>query len=277
MATIAAIRRRWWVVLVLLLLGVLGAGVATSLMTTTYESQSKLLLTPVASDSATAFGATNYVATRGRAYANLAGSGGFLKQVQESLGVQVGSKYPSISVDLETDTTLLTITAQDTSAEGARDAVQRVDDLLVRVSRDLDATTAGDTQVRMDVVADPLLPGAPSSLSWMTVLATGGLIGMGLGASAAVAIARSRGELLTSGHGDPWHADETTPQSSLTESPRSVAAGPPAAPVGTAVKEAPPTIEEPRNPTPTATPATGRQSADEADNATRGRQDPVRL
>lgn len=192
MTGVVAVRRFWWLVVVFLILGVQGGLGANALTAKVYTSESKLLLTPVSSPSSTDFSATSYVAARGLAYANVAGSDAFLRQVQSNVGAPVGSEYPSITVDLVTGTTLLNITAQDTTAEGAFTAAQVVDKLLVQQSRTLDSSSTGSPQVRINIVANAILPSAPSSTGLRTYLVGGGLIGIVLGVAFAVALGRVR-------------------------------------------------------------------------------------
>jgi capsular polysaccharide biosynthesis protein len=180
------------VVLLFAAVGLAASLSALSLSTPIYEARSQLLLTPVAPDSGTTFGATDYVATRGRAYASIADSQAFQDRVQSMLGVAVDDPYPQISVTLEDDTTLLAITIRDTTAEGSQRAAETVDDLLVERSRILDSTTTGVTQVRMDVVSQPLLPGAPTEPRPAVFLTLGGLGGLMMGVATAIALGRPR-------------------------------------------------------------------------------------
>lgn len=185
-----ALRRFWWVVVLFVLLGTLGAFGASALTTKLYTSQSKLLLTPVSASSSTDFSATSYVAARGLAYANVAASRAFLQQVQSKVGAPLGSQYPVITVDLVTGTTLLNITAQDTTAQGALTSARVVDTLLVQQSRTLDISATGSAQVRINVVADAILPSSPSSTGRTSYFIGGALLGIVLGAAFAVALAR---------------------------------------------------------------------------------------
>lgn len=183
------IARRWWVVPIFAILGVAGGLGAISLVQPTFQSSSQVLLTPITSSGSTAaLGATDYVEARALAYASVAASTDFRAQVLKALGAPADSEYPEYSVEVESNTTLISVNAVDISAEGSQLTARIIVNLIRQQVSSLDAKAVKTAQVRSDTVSQPLVPDEPAFPDRATFIALGFLVGTVLGLAFAYAL-----------------------------------------------------------------------------------------
>jgi tyrosine-protein kinase len=191
---LSTFRLRWKTVLVAALLGELAGVLATSLINPTYSSSSTVLVSsrPIDGDAVSAYQASLLSAQKVKSYAGLITSDQVLEDVTASLGrsgVDVNVIRNKLDSTVKTDTTLITVTAVDSSADGARQIAEYASDSLVRVIADLERpyNDLGVHPLEARVVDAAQTPAAPVTPNLVTNILLGLTVGLLLGGIAAIA------------------------------------------------------------------------------------------
>lgn len=190
MELLSIIGRRWWVVVLFVLLGTAGGAIALLESTPTYQADSQLLLTPVLAKDGSSVVTNEYVVARAEAYASIVSSGSSRVELLRDLQRPAGSRYPEVFVSVVTNTTLVSVTAIDTTSTGAQQAAAAVDSLIVAKAGALDGTSSGGAELKTSVASSPIRPLTSASPDVWTVVGVGTAIGLILGLGFAYAAAR---------------------------------------------------------------------------------------
>ena len=191
---VSVLRLRWKMVLVAAILGVQAGILATNLINPTYSSSSTVLVSsrPIDGDAISAYQASLLSAQKVKSYAGLITSDQVLQDVTASLGrsgVDANVIRNKLDSTVKTDTTLITVTAVDSSADGARQIAEYASDSLVRVIADLERpyNDLGVHPLEARVVDAAQTPAAPVTPNLVTNILLGLAVGLLLGGIAAIA------------------------------------------------------------------------------------------
>jgi capsular polysaccharide biosynthesis protein len=171
---LAAIHRWWLTILVATLVGGLAGWFAASAMTPTYESQTRVLVGPVAADFDTARGAAGMTTT----YARLATSDTVLSMVIERLGLPESplELRERISATPDGDARIVTIAASADDGQAAAALAAATAAALADLSADPGTTPAGAIQV-VEAPVPGESPVAPQALLTALLAAFAALAG----------------------------------------------------------------------------------------------------
>jgi capsular exopolysaccharide synthesis family protein len=189
-----ALRNAWW----LPLLGVItaaAAGLGISLLQTpVYSSSTQLFVsTPIATSATDVLQGSQFSQQRVTSYAELLRGEELAGRVVNRLALAKSPKQLSneIAVFVPTDSVLLDVTVTDPSPQRAQRIAEAVGTEFTAMAAQLETPgTGGITPVKVTVTQKPDLPRSPSSPDFLRRLGFGALVGLVLGAGAAIARAR---------------------------------------------------------------------------------------
>ena len=191
---VSAFRLRWKTVLVAAVLGALAGALATNLIPPTYSSSSTVLVSsrPLDGDAVSANQGSLLAAQQVKSYAGLITSDQVVQDVVASLGrksADVNVIRNKLDSTVKTDTALITVTAVDSSADGARQIAEYASDSLVRVIADLERpyNELGVPPLEARVMEAAQTPAAPVTPNLVTNILLGLTVGLLLGGIAAIA------------------------------------------------------------------------------------------
>jgi capsular exopolysaccharide synthesis family protein len=183
------LRKRWALVVLCILLALGAAAAATLASTKMYTSSTQLFVsardqTGAISD---AYQGGLFAQQRIKSYAQVADSPAVTDKVAEKLDLPAGVLAGKVTAEAPLDTVLLNITVTDPSPQQAQRIASAVADEVVSLVPELE-TPAGSSgaPVKITVIKQASLPGAPSSPRPKINLALGLLVGLALGVAAAV-------------------------------------------------------------------------------------------
>lgn len=184
------LRRSWRLIAVLSLVGMIGAGLASLLTPTTYTASTSLFVSTQNSEtSAELQQGSVFALARVQSYVDVTSKPTVLQPVVDKLGLNMTPEALSAKIKASTarNTVIITIEAQDRSAERSADIANAVAASLITAIADLERPTNGTpTPVRLSPVDHATTPTAPSSPNVKLDLGLGLLYGLAAGIAAAV-------------------------------------------------------------------------------------------
>lgn len=179
------LRRDWILVFICLLLGILGAGSATSSIRPVYQSQTQLFVAVQNSGSLQDLQQSNtFLRQRVQSYVTTAQTPHVLQKVIDDLGLPMKASQlrSKIEVAAQPNTVVLSITASDESPEQATAIAQGVAESLIRVVAELESSVAGGrSDLKLTLLTPGEVPTAPVTPNSLLNLAIGVLSGLGAG------------------------------------------------------------------------------------------------
>lgn len=162
---VAAVRQRWLVILALLLLGtVAGAAYAQSIPNSYRASSSVFVTAQQNGDAQQAYQGNQYSVAAVQSYVRLATLPAVLDPVREKLGLTATDAQLArqLTVEAQTDTVIIDITATDDSPKAAAELAQAVAQSLVTKAQSLAPTTSKNQSIlKIEIVATATPPSAP--------------------------------------------------------------------------------------------------------------------
>ena len=187
---IRILRKNWIIILVATLLGLALAALFTLTRTPVYQAQSTVFVSTQAGGTVAEMQqGQNFTQSRVTTYANLVTTPIVMNPVIAELDLETtaGRLAVSVSAASPLNTTLITITVEDTDALRAAEIANALAASLTNAVESIETPNDSDTSpVRLTRVKDALPPLAPSSPNPPLNLVLGGLIGLALGIGIAV-------------------------------------------------------------------------------------------
>jgi receptor protein-tyrosine kinase len=194
---IAALRAGWWLPLVGLIVGGGAALIVSLLQTPLYTSTTQLFVsTTISAPSAQVLQGNQYAVQQAPAYAKLITGRDLAGRVIDRLGLDMsaGELRSEIDANVVADTGLIDVTVTDPSPERARDIADAVGIESNAMVADLEAPPGdGAPPVMLTVTDQPTVASGATSPDTARNVATGGLLGLLVGAG--IALARTRPSL----------------------------------------------------------------------------------
>jgi capsular polysaccharide biosynthesis protein len=206
------VARSWIVVVVTVVVGIVTAGILALTATTTYTASAQVLFTGHATTSGQDLAYVgNYVQSRMQTYKNLGTSTSLLESVAKAIGSDETPRELSDRTDIQVSqlNTVATVTATDTTANGAARAANTLGAALVTTVQKLEAdnaadpTTSGSDEPAKATIqgvitgkADP--PSSPSDPDMPLYLLAGVLAGLAVSVGVVALREVLRGESSTS-------------------------------------------------------------------------------
>jgi capsular exopolysaccharide synthesis family protein len=190
----AALRTGWWLPLVGLIVGAGAALFVSHLQTPLYTSTTQFFVsTTVSAPSPQVVQGNQYALQRAPAYARLITGQDMAGRVIDRLHLDMsaGELQSEIAANVATGTGLIDVTVIDPSATRARDIADAVGTEVNSMVAALETPTGGGAPpVKVTVTARPAVASQASSPATARNVATGGLLGLVVGAGIALARAR---------------------------------------------------------------------------------------
>ncbi len=187
---IRILRKNWIIILVATALGLALAALFTWTRTPAYQAQSTVFVSTQAGGTVAEMQqGQNFTQSRVTTYANLVTTPIVMNPViaQLDLETTAGRLAVSVSASSPLNTTLITITVEDTDALRAAEIANALAASLTNAVESIETPNDSDTSpVRLTRVKDALPPLAPSSPNPPLNLVLGGLIGLAVGIGIAV-------------------------------------------------------------------------------------------
>lgn len=185
------LRRQWPLILVCTGIALLAAALATWLTPPTYQSSITMFVSVAdgSADTSSAYQANLLSEERVKSYANLLGSRRLAAEVagQLSDGLTAAQVRAKVSAEIVPETVLLRASVTDTSPGRAQRIAGELGVQFVRLVQDLERPAGRSAAlVKVTVVDDAQLPGAPVAPDPIADLALGLIAGLVLGIGASV-------------------------------------------------------------------------------------------
>jgi receptor protein-tyrosine kinase len=186
---LAALRQGWWLAVMGVVIGGLAALGVSLLMTPRYSAETQLFVSTDDSSSTSAvFQGSQFSQDRVSSYAELLGGEELATRVVDALDLNMspGQLIGEIEVSTVPQTVLLNVTVTDPSPQQARLIAEEIATQFPAMVTELETTSSGASPVRVAVVHPPVLPSVPSSPQTLLNVILGALVGLLLGAVAAI-------------------------------------------------------------------------------------------
>ncbi|WP_123937483.1 polysaccharide biosynthesis tyrosine autokinase [Curtobacterium sp. PhB137] len=187
---IAVLRKGWVFILVLALVGVAAAAGFSLLKQPVYSASAQVFVSTETSGSASDLAQGNtFTQQRVLTYSNLVSTPIVLLPVISSLKLDMTSDELAeiVTSDAPLNTTLISITVNDTNAKQAADIANATSESLTNVVESIEATDAdGTSTVKLTRVKEAQVPSAPVSPNVPVNVVLGLLVGLALGVGVAV-------------------------------------------------------------------------------------------
>lgn len=187
---IRILRRNWPVVATCVLLGVLGAGLASILVTPRYVSETKLFVALQNSDSVSELQQGNvFTQARVQSYVKTVTTPTVLQPVIDDLGLATSpaSLAQRVVANSDANTVLINISVTDESPVNAAAIAQAISTSLVTAVDALERPASGEASpVRLSIVTPASAPTSPSSPNTRVNILVGLFAGLVLGLGAAI-------------------------------------------------------------------------------------------
>jgi capsular polysaccharide biosynthesis protein len=155
-----------------------------------YTSSSQVLMTgqgdPTQPD--TAYASNQYVNQRMTTYAQIASSAQVTAPAAQTLGIDPTTLTSQITATVAGDTTVLTLAVTGGAPDSARRNAVAVTQSFINAITKLETNPGGTARVVVNVITDPTLPPARSSLPLWLMLILGAIVGAVLGAIAVLVL-----------------------------------------------------------------------------------------
>ncbi|MGY2078745.1 polysaccharide biosynthesis tyrosine autokinase [Modestobacter sp. SYSU DS0657] len=185
-----ALRAGWWLLVAGLLAGLCAAGLVTWQATPLYPSSTQLFVSTTGTDStSTAYQGNLFSQQRVTSYVQLLTGTQLAARVVDQLGLDETPDALATSISATTipDTVLLDVTVTRPSATEARDIAAALGQQFTSLVTELETPDgAASSTVKVTVTEAPEVAQSPASPQPLRNLALGGLVGLLLGAAAAV-------------------------------------------------------------------------------------------
>lgn len=189
-ALLTAVRRRWLWLIVGLLVGLLTATAITALVPRTYSSTASLYVSAIDDTSAqNAYQGVLLSQQRVKSYTDILTSDRVLQPVIDRLGLgeDTATLAKHVAITTDTDSTLLRITVTGASPQRATSTADAISARFVEVVGELERPRGtGAPAVVVSSVDDAVIDNTPVSPRWPLNLVVGVVLGLVLGAAAAV-------------------------------------------------------------------------------------------
>ena len=186
---LAALRHGWWLAVMGVVIGGLAALGVSLLMTPRYSAETQLFVSTDDSSSTSAvFQGSQFSQDRVSSYAELLGGEELATRVVGALDLNMSPGQLSGEIEVSTvpQTVLLNVTVTDPSPQQARLIAEEIATQFPEMVTELETTSSGASPVRVAVVHPPVLPSVPSSPQTLLNVILGALVGLRLGAVAAI-------------------------------------------------------------------------------------------
>jgi capsular exopolysaccharide synthesis family protein len=186
---LAALRHGWWLAVMGVVIGGLAALGVSLMMTPRYSAETQLFVSTDDSSSTSAvFQGSQFSQDRVSSYAELLGGEELATRVVAALDLNMspGQLTGEIEVTTVPQTVLLNVTVTDPSPQQARLIAEEIATQFPAMVTELETTSSGASPVRVAVVHPPVLPSVPSSPQTLLNVILGALVGLLLGAVAAI-------------------------------------------------------------------------------------------
>ncbi len=190
------LRRRWKFTVAVFVLGLIGAGVITSTITPSYESQARVYVTSTTTGTIDAYNLGVYSAQRVASYADLAKDPTVLQRVIKRVGLDITPDELAgrVTVTAVPNTVILQVAVTDEDPQVARELARAESAEIVKLVSTLEQPTAGEddegSALPAPIVArlagDASYNASPVSPSLPLNLAVGGILGLLIGVAGAV-------------------------------------------------------------------------------------------
>jgi capsular exopolysaccharide synthesis family protein len=190
---LAALRSGWWLAAMGLVIGGLAALAVSLLMTPVYTADTQLFVsTDDANSTAAAVQGGQFSQQRISSYAELLKGEALAGRVVQALGLPMSPEQLSKEVAVTTtpQTVLLDAQVTDPSPARAQQIATEIGVQFPRMVSELEQASTGTSPVRIAVVHGPDLPKAPTSPRTVFNIVLGVLVGLVVGAVAAIGRAR---------------------------------------------------------------------------------------
>jgi receptor protein-tyrosine kinase len=186
---LAALRAGWWLAVMGLVMGGLAALGVSLLMTPLYTAQTQLFVrTNDASSTSAVFQGGQFSQERVTSYAELLSGEELSARVADRLGLEVSPSQLAGQIEVSTipQTVLLNVTVTDSVPERAQQIAAGIGTEFPLLVDELETTSNGESPVRVAVADGPELPTVASSPRTALNVILGALVGLLLGAAAAI-------------------------------------------------------------------------------------------
>lgn len=190
------LRRRWKFTVIVFLLGLVGAGVLTSAIAPSYESQARIYIASSSSGTLDAYNVGIYSAQRVASYADLATDPTVLERVIKRVGLDLTPSELAgrVTVTAVLNTVILQVNVTDSDPQVAREIARAEAAEIVKLVATLEtppASTesdgaAGQPPIVARLNGDASYNASPVSPSLILNLAVGGILGLLVGVAGAV-------------------------------------------------------------------------------------------
>ena len=189
-----ALRRRWKFALVVFMLGIVGAGVLTTTMSPSYQSQARVYVTATSTATLDAYNLSVYSAQRVASYADLAKDPALLQRVIKRVGLDMtpDELAPNVSAAAVPSTVILQVTVTNGDPQTARELARAEANEIVKLVSVLEApgTEIKGKEVPSPIIArlagDASFDANPVSPKLGINLTVGALLGLLVGIAGAV-------------------------------------------------------------------------------------------
>jgi non-specific protein-tyrosine kinase len=186
------LRRRWRLIALCALLGLGAASAVTYTATPIYTASTRLFVSATdasSEDTGSAYTGSLFTQQRVKSYTQVVASPQVAERVREELRLDVPAEAlaAQISASAPLDTVLLNVSVRDASPQRAQAIAASIGRVFPAFVNDIERPQAGGTSpVRVSVVQEPGLPVTPTSPRTQINLLLGLLVGLAVGAGAAV-------------------------------------------------------------------------------------------
>ena len=188
------LRRRWKFAVVVFLLGIAGAGVLTSTISPTYQSNARIYVTATSTGTLDAYNLSVYSAQRVASYADLAKDPALLQRVIKRVGLDMtpDELAPNIKAAAVPSTVILQVSVTNGDPQTARELARAEANEIVKLVSTLEAP---GTQIKGEDVPSPIIARLAGDASFdanpvaprLSInLAVGALLGLLVGVGGAV-------------------------------------------------------------------------------------------
>lgn len=198
--------RGWWIVLATTAAGLMLGALSTLVVTDLYRAEAQVFINVPAPESVTDLQmGEQFAITRAASYAQTARTSTVLQPVVDELGLEMPPEQlaQQLTVTHQPNTSMITITAEDSNAEHAARLAERTAQSLTRVSAFLENEENPDASpVQLHVVQRAAVPDSPAWPNLSMNSAAGLVVGL-MSGLAIVQIARARRTSLQNPDHDP--------------------------------------------------------------------------
>ncbi|MEX5255841.1 YveK family protein [Kocuria arenosa] len=203
--------KRWWIVLVTAAAGLLLGALSTLVVTDLYHAEARVFVNVPAPESVTDLQmGEQFALTRASSYAQTARTSSVLQPVVDDLGLEISPEQlaQQLTVTHQPNTSMITITAEDSDPEHAAVIAEQTAQSLTQVAASLEGQSSAEASpVQLHIVQRSTVP---ESATWpsLSLNSAAGLVVGVMSGIAIVQFAYARRPLLR----DPYQGQDTEAQ-----------------------------------------------------------------